>query len=96
MSEQVNHPSHYNQEGRMECIDEMVLFFGEGFVCSWCILTAYKYLYRAGNKDSNPKEQDIAKAKWYLDWAKSHSYSIYGLEDKYNKVANAMLEIITA
>ena len=29
-------------------------------------MTAYKYEYRAGLKDGNSKEQDMAKRDWYL------------------------------
>ena len=28
VKETVNHPAHYNREGAMECIDEMILAFG--------------------------------------------------------------------
>ena len=65
--EHVNNPKHYNTEGRYECIVEMIKMFGEQKVKDWCRLTAYKYYYRAGQKPENDREQDYAKAKWYLD-----------------------------
>ena len=68
-AEQVNHPSHYSQAGRRECIEEMRLMFGDEKVYWWCVMTAYKYRYRMGNKDGNPSEQDERKAEWYLDYA---------------------------
>lgn len=68
-SEQVNHPSHYQQNGRRECIEEMRLVFGDAAVKQWCIMTAYKYRYRTGNKENNSAEQDNAKAEWYLNYA---------------------------
>lgn len=68
-TEQVNHPQHYSQEGRRECIEEMRVVFGDEAVREWCILTAYKYMYRAGNKTGNSEEQDKAKMAWYLDYA---------------------------
>lgn len=68
-SSQVNHPSHYQQEGRRECIEEMRIVFGNEAVMQWAIMTAYKYRYRAGNKDGNSAEQDNAKAEWYLKYA---------------------------
>ena len=49
---QVNHPSHYQQDGRLECLDEMLLMFGKEDVITWCRLTAYKYYYRCGNKSA--------------------------------------------
>lgn len=68
-TEQVNHPTHYSQDGRRECIEEMRVVFGDEAVREWCILTAYKYMYRAGNKSGNSEEQDRAKMAWYLDYA---------------------------
>ncbi len=67
--EQVQHPSHYSQEGRRECIEEMKLMFGTEHLYWWCVMTAYKYYYRAGNKDGNTAEQDRSKAEFYLKYA---------------------------
>lgn len=87
MSEQVNHPSHYQQEGKRECINEMCFVFGTNYTANWAIITAYKYLYRAGNKEGNSYEQDMAKAKWYLDWAETHrSYFSHTTLTAYKKV----------
>ena len=68
--EYINHPSHYNHQGRRECWDEMITYFGKYDVAIFDIVTAYKYYYRAGTKEGNSKEQDIAKAHQYLDHAK--------------------------
>lgn len=62
-TEMVNHPDHYNQGG-FECIEEMRLLFGDAAVITFCRLNAYKYRYRAPYKGR--KEQDLAKAEWYL------------------------------
>lgn len=62
-SDMVNHPSHYNLPDRKECIDEMIDIYGLKDVAKWCEITAYKYKYRAGHKDSFT--QDIQKATWY-------------------------------
>lgn len=67
--EQVRHPAYYQQPNRRECIEEMRLMFGDEKVYWWCVMTAYKYRYRMGNKDGNPAEQDEAKSEWYLDYA---------------------------
>lgn len=59
MSDQVNHPSHYNV-GAIEVIDAIEawqLGFHEG--------NAVKYLARAKHKGD--ELQDLRKAKWYLD-----------------------------
>lgn len=72
----VDHPSHYNQEGRKECIVEMREKFGDLATYWFCKLNAYKYSYRAGNKDGNSKEQDNAKIKWYDDYAEGLRASV--------------------
>lgn len=68
MKEQVNHPDHYKQEGRSECIVEMQDKYGSLITATFCLTNAYKYLYRAGMKDGNSREQDIEKAKWYYSY----------------------------
>lgn len=56
MSEQVNHPSHYQKAGRKECIVGMEEKYGGEYTAMFCLMTAYKYLYRAGDKENNPFE----------------------------------------
>ncbi len=63
MAENVNHPKHYNREGGMECIDEMILVFGEEAVKHFCLCNAWKYRYRAADKNG---EEDLKKSDWYL------------------------------
>lgn len=67
MSDNVNHPNHYNVPGRRECIVEMVEKYGEIPVYWFCMLNAYKYEYRAGLKGS--AETDLKKAEWYRNYA---------------------------
>ena len=59
----VDHPSHYNREGSMECIDEMILVFGKEAVMNFCLCNAWKYRYRAADKNG---AEDIAKSDWYI------------------------------
>ena len=75
-NEKVNHPKHYNQPGKKECIDEMLELFGLQATLDFCWLNCYKYLYRAGQKEGNSAEQDIEKAKWYLEWANKHEHEL--------------------
>lgn len=63
----VNHPKHYTRDGAMECIDEMVLVFGNKAVADYCICNAWKYRYRAKDKNG---DEDIAKSDWYMNKAK--------------------------
>ena len=67
MSDNVNHPSHYQKEGHKECISEMIEKYGEVPVYWFCMLNAYKYEYRAGLKGD--AETDLRKAEWYRNYA---------------------------
>lgn len=58
----VNHPSHYASSG-MECIDEMILLYGEEETMHFCKLNAHKYRKRALNKGG---KEDMEKSDWYL------------------------------
>lgn len=62
-SEKVNHPQHYNH-GKYECIEVMVETFGKDVVEHFCLLNAFKYLWRSEHKNGL---EDIKKAWWYLD-----------------------------
>ena len=64
-SDNVNHPSHYNT-GKYECIDEMIALFGIEAVKDFCRCNAFKYRYRAGNKNGENAEKDMAKCEWYV------------------------------
>ena len=61
--EMVNHPAHYKRDGAMECIDEMLLLFGKKEVMSFCKLNAWKYRYRAMDKNG---QEDINKSDYYI------------------------------
>jgi hypothetical protein len=58
--ETVNHPAHYNEHpSGVECIDVVEHFsFNTG--------NAIKYLWRAGLKGDDPRE-DLLKARWYVE-----------------------------
>lgn len=65
--EQVNHPAHYNQYP-IEIIDMMIVVFGKEATFHFCLLNAFKYRMRAGNKQN--LHEDLDKEAWYLDKAK--------------------------
>ncbi len=63
----VNHPSHYTSSGNIECIDAI-----DACVCNYrspvhagLVWQVIKYLWRAPLKGNY--DEDIRKAKWYLD-----------------------------
>ena len=59
----VNHPSHYCQDGGMECIDEMIAVFGVFAVKYFCLCNVWKYRKRALYKNG---KEDMEKADWYM------------------------------
>jgi hypothetical protein len=63
-SEKVNHPQHYNH-GKYECIDVMVENFGKEAVKHFCLLNAFKYVWRTNYKNG---VEDVRKAMKYLDF----------------------------
>ena len=59
----VNRPKHYNREGAMESIDEMVLIMGREATMHFCLGNVLKYRYRAADKNG---EEDLKKSDWYM------------------------------
>ena len=79
----VSHPQHYTAQGAFECIEIMELIFNNQQMFAFCLLNAFKYLWRCEHKGK--KEEDLKKAEWYLlrathyndqntmkDWNKHH------------------------
>ena len=62
-TDNVNHPSHYNRDGAMECIREMIVIFGYEATINFCNLNAWKYRYRSSEKNG---AEDMAKSDWYV------------------------------
>lgn len=106
MTEQVNHPEHYNALGascsecghNIECIDviaNMDLPIG----------TAVKYLWRAGYKPEEGKEpidkeiEDLEKAIWYIEYRikqlkkKKASYILREIANTVERVSGAWKSI---
>lgn len=61
----VDHPTHYSGE-KYECIEVMREVFGDEATKNFCLLNAFKYVWRCGKKHESPDE-DINKAIWYLN-----------------------------
>lgn len=66
-NENVNHPSHYAGSCSLECIDVMIAALGPDVVYDGCLMNCFKYLWRYKHKGK--PEEDLGKAKWYLDKA---------------------------
>ena len=65
----INSPKHYKDGDGVECIDAMIAAFGREAVNTYCQIVSFKYLWRAGKKDGNDKQQDLAKCAWYTNFA---------------------------
>ena len=63
INDSVNHPAHYTT-GAIECIDAMVAAFGREKVMDYCVINAFKYLWRHNYKGKSIEDRE--KAVWYL------------------------------
>ena len=73
MSDNVNHPSHYADHCSLECIEVMRILlkhFEDGFI-GYLVGNAFKYMWRYKYKER--KEEDLLKARWYLNEANKYS-----------------------
>ena len=85
----VNHPTHYT-ECSLECIDVMLAVFGRKAVTDFCILNAFKYMWRYEHKNGL---EDLQKAERYL--AMAGNFQMADKEQE-NRIINmkAVLEIL--
>lgn len=68
MSDPVKSPDHY-KAGNYECLEIMRARFGESAYKAFCLMNAFKYLFRQGRKAGVDGDEDAAKAKRYLELA---------------------------
>ena len=61
--DEINHPDRY-AGGKYECIDIMLDVFGKEAVKHFCLLNAFKYIWRQEKKGG---VEDVKKAVWYLN-----------------------------
>lgn len=73
-SDNVNHPSHYNN-GEIECIDGIKAALGTKGCLAFDIGNAMKYIWRFEGKGG---VEDLRKAIWYLN----HAVGLYEEEEK--------------
>lgn len=63
----------------------MIEKYGLRATIDFCILNAFKYIFRCGRKEGNPNYQELNKAEWYLKWADEHN-----IFSDYNTMANIL------
>lgn len=59
MTDNVNHPAHYESNGPFECI-ELAHYY------DFCVGNAIKYVWR--HMDKGKPFEDLSKALWYISW----------------------------
>lgn len=59
MTDNVNHPAHYETNGPFECI-ELTHYY------NFCVGNAIKYVWR--HMDKGKPFEDLSKALWYVSW----------------------------
>lgn len=64
ITDNVNHPQHYELPGGLECFDVIVATQGVEAAKHFCLCNAMKYLFRSQRKNG---AEDIEKARWYLN-----------------------------
>lgn len=70
---QIDHPSHYNSPTRRcECIEAMVLVFGQEKANIFAQLSEFKYAWRKGLKEGESVDKELRKAEWYQDYVMNH------------------------
>ena len=71
MSKDNINPDHYKNETSLECIEAMQIAFGREWVLHFCMLNAWKYIWRWKHKNGR---EDLIKAQWYVN----RSFQIVG------------------
>ncbi len=61
--------TYYNSPTRKKCMIEMQDKFGNQIVSIFCLATAYRYLYHAGDIGNTHRDEDLNKARWYFNYA---------------------------
>lgn len=62
-----NNDTHYIRKGHAECKYEMMITFGVDAYKDFCLLNAYKYAYRRGQKQGETISENTRKIKYYIN-----------------------------
>lgn len=86
IADPVNRPTHYT-ECSLECIDVMLAVFGRRAVTDFCIINAFKYMWRYDHKNGL---EDLKKAERYLAMATTFQM---GNAEQENRIINMKAEL---
>ncbi len=91
MSADATNPSHYKR------LDPEPITVIEAWKLDFCIGNAVKYLARAGFKDGQSRDLDLAKARWYVERAMTsepgEGFPIVDLDNALGELAEAEVHI---
>jgi len=85
-------PSHYNKNG-VQTIDKIEGTYGTKRACEWCLITAFKYIDRIGEKPNEPVERELGKINWYFSWALQKSEGEF-FSHEVNKEVQNLVQIL--
>ena len=85
MNDDTSHPDHYKTEN-YECYKVMQEVYGPVAFRAFCLLNAFKYLWRQGKK--GPANEDVQKAKKYLGLA-PETWDARELLESYNALMDS-------
>ena len=91
LSEEANpvRPNHY-KSCSIECIDAMILAFGADSVAEFCLINAFKYIWRYKDKNGIT---DIQKAEWYIGMSAELNGDMKKIES-FTYMINKLREVI--
>ena len=64
MPDVVNHPEHYCENGKIECIDALQDAMSPEEFKGFCKGNVMKYLWRSNKKNGT---EDLKKAQWFMN-----------------------------
>lgn len=94
MNDDTSHPDHYKTEN-YECYKVMEEVYGPVAFRAFCLLNAFKYLWRQGKK--GPASEDVQKAKKYMElapntWDAGELVSLYNAAVTHNIAVERQLQ----
>lgn len=89
MNDDTSHPDHY-KAGDYECYKVMQEVYGSVAFRAFCLLNAFKYLWRQGKK--GPANEDVQKAKKYLELA-PNTWDVRELRESYDAAVTQIIDM---
>ena len=88
--DEVNNPERYTAHCSMECISVMKLTFGKEAIANFCMLNAFKYMWRYKKKNGL---EDLRKANWYLDYIEDYLDERFYDVELFNRLCDLLKDL---